>query len=46
MQLKVISSFKAGDHQGFLCEVVAYKNLNEGETLSLDTLREHKMIRI
>ena len=46
MQLKVLSSFEGGDHQGFLCEVVAYKNLNEGETLSLDTLRKHKMIRI
>ena len=46
MQLKVVSSFEGGDHQGFLCEVLAYKNLNEGETLSLDTLRKHKMIRI
>jgi hypothetical protein len=46
MQLKVISSFEGGDHKGFLCDVIAYKNLNEGETLSLDTLRKHKMIRI
>ena len=46
MHLKVVSSFEGGDHQGFLCEVLAYKNLNEGETLSLDTLRKHKMIRI
>ena len=46
MQLKVISSFEGGDHRGFLCDVIAFKNLNEGETLSLDTLREHKMIRI
>ena len=46
MQLKVLSSFEGGDHRGFLCDVTAFKNLNEGKTLSLDTLREHKMIRI
>ena len=46
MQLKVISSFEGGDHRGFLCDVTAFKNINEGKTLSLDTLREHKMIRI
>jgi len=46
MHLKVISSFEGGDHKGFLCDVIAYTNLNEGETLSLNTLREHKMIRI
>ena len=46
MQLKVISSFEGGDHKGFLCDVVAYKNLNEGNILTLDTLREKKMIRI
>ena len=46
MQLKVISHFEGGDHKGFLCDVVAYKNLNEGNELTLDTLREKKMIRI
>ena len=46
MQLKVISSFDGGDHQGFLCDVIAYKNLNNGEVLTLDTLRAHKLIRI
>ncbi len=46
MQIKVISTFEGGDHQGFLCDVVAYKNLNEGEALSLDILREHKLISI
>ena len=46
MQMKVVSQFDGGDHDCFLCDVVAYKNLNAGETLSLDTLREHKMIRI
>ncbi|MEP7232904.1 MAG: flavin reductase family protein [Ginsengibacter sp.] len=46
MQLKVISSFEGGDHKGFLCDVAAYKNLNEGNELTLDILREKKLIRI
>ena len=46
MQLKVISHFEGGDHKGFLCDVVAYKNLNEGNELTLDVLREKKLIRI
>jgi flavin reductase (DIM6/NTAB) family NADH-FMN oxidoreductase RutF len=46
MELKIINSFAGGDHQLFLCELVAYKNLNEGEALSLDTLRAHQLIRI
>jgi flavin reductase (DIM6/NTAB) family NADH-FMN oxidoreductase RutF len=46
MQMKVINSFDGGDHKCFLCDVVAYKNLNDGTALSLDTLREHKMILI
>lgn len=46
MHLKVISSFEGGDHKCFFCDVVAYKNLNEGNELTLDTLREKKLIRI
>jgi len=46
MLLKVVSSFDAGDHKAFLCDVIAYKNLNEGTSLCLDDLRKHKMIRI
>ena len=46
MLLNTISSFPGGDHTGFLCDVVQYKNLNEGNPLTLDTLREHKLIRI
>ena len=46
MQLKVISSFEGGDHKGFLCDVITYKNLNGGKVLTLDTLREKKLIRI
>ncbi len=46
MELKIINSFSGGDHQLFLCNLVAYKNLNEGEALSLDTLRAHQLIRM
>ncbi len=46
MQMKVVNHFNPGHHEAFLCEVVACKNLNEGEALTLDTLREHKKIRI
>lgn len=46
MQMKVMKSFDAGDHKAFLCEVISYKNLNEGNPLTLNTLREKKLIRI
>ncbi len=46
MQLRVINCFEGGDHKGFLCDVVAYKNLNDGNVLTLDTLRAKKLIRI
>jgi flavin reductase (DIM6/NTAB) family NADH-FMN oxidoreductase RutF len=45
MHMKVIESIDGGDHKCFLCEVVAYKNLNEGHPLTLDTLRKHNIIR-
>ena len=34
-----------GDHQIFVCDVIAWKNLNEGDALTLDCLREKKVIR-
>ncbi len=46
MHMKVIKSFDAGDHKAFLCDVTAYKNLNDGNPLSLNILREKKLIRI
>lgn len=46
MQMKVISSFEGGDHKCFLCDVVSYKNLNEGKPLTVDILREHKIVRM
>lgn len=46
MHLKVLQGFDAGDHKCFLCELVSYKNLNDGIALSLDDLRKRKLIRI
>ena len=46
MHLKVVSTFEGGDHKGFLCDVLAYKNVVEGEALTLDDLRKHQLIRI
>jgi flavin reductase (DIM6/NTAB) family NADH-FMN oxidoreductase RutF len=46
MHLKVIDQFEGGDHEVFLCDVMTYKNLNEGESLTLDVLRHYKLIRI
>jgi len=46
IHLKTISSFEGGDHKGFLCDVITFKNLNEGNIMTLDTLRDKKMIRI
>jgi flavin reductase (DIM6/NTAB) family NADH-FMN oxidoreductase RutF len=45
-ELIVEDTMQAGDHKLFLCSVVDYKNLNEGEALTLDDLREHRLIRI
>ena len=46
IHLKIVCSFEGADHKGFLCDVLAYKNLNEGNVLTLETLREKKLIRI
>ena len=46
MELSVIESFEAVDHKAFLCNVNDFKNLHEGKSLTLDILREHKLIRI
>ena len=46
MELKVINTMPGGDHIIFLCDVIAYKNLNDGDALTLDDLRAHRLIRI
>lgn len=45
MELEVVHHFDAGDHQGFLCDVVRWKNLHEGTPLTLDLLRQKGIIR-
>lgn len=44
MEGKVLLDCK-GDHRLFLCNVLAWKNLNQGEALTLNCLREKKVIR-
>ena len=44
--LKPIQMIEAGDHDMFLCDVVSYKNLNELPILTLDILRDKKLVRI
>ncbi|HMO60671.1 MAG TPA: flavin reductase family protein [Ferruginibacter sp.] len=46
MLLKTLQEFDAGDHQCFICDVTAYKNCNPGQPLTLDILRQHKLVRI
>ena len=45
IELMVVNTMQAEDHTLFLCTVIDYKNLNEGEALTLDDLREHRLIR-
>ncbi len=44
--LKIQSGQDIPDHSLFLCDVLSYKNLNTGEALSLNILREKNLIRI
>ena len=46
MQMKIIDKIEGGDHTAILCEVDAYKNIQEGSPLTLDILRKRKLIRI
>jgi len=46
MELKVINAMPGGDHTIFICDMIAYKNLNDGDALTLDDLRAHRLIRI
>ena len=46
LEMKILQQFDAGDHVCFLCDVASYKNNANGEPLTLDFLREKKMIRM
>jgi flavin reductase (DIM6/NTAB) family NADH-FMN oxidoreductase RutF len=43
--LPVPTQYQQPDHQIFLCDLVTYKNVNTGEPLTLEILREKKIIR-
>jgi flavin reductase (DIM6/NTAB) family NADH-FMN oxidoreductase RutF len=43
--LQIKDTMEGGDHRIFLCDVFAHKNINEGTPLTLDFLREKKIIR-
>jgi flavin reductase (DIM6/NTAB) family NADH-FMN oxidoreductase RutF len=44
--LPVNKNFNQPDHRLFLCDVVAYKNANAGDALTVDILRERKVVRM
>lgn len=46
VELKVMDVVPGGDHDCFICDVVAYRNQNDGEALGLHTLSKHKIISI
>ena len=46
MEMNIIHEMDGGDHVCFLCDVVAYKNLNEGKELTLHILSDKKIISI
>lgn len=46
MKLKVCNQMEGGDHRIYLCDVVAYKNLQPGEALTTSILHEKGIIRI
>ena len=45
VHLKTISQHDAGDHVMFICDLVSFCNNLPGEALTLDVLREKKLIR-
>ena len=46
MEMNIIQEIDGGDHVCFLCDVLAYKNLNDGNELTLNILSDKKIISI
>ncbi len=46
LHLKVIQHQNAGDHELFLCDVVSYKVQNNHNPLTINKLRELKLVRM
>lgn len=45
MECKVLDSIDGGDHKLFICDVLSWKNLNEGSPLTTGYLQDKKIIR-
>lgn len=46
LKLNIIQSIPGGDHTCFLCDLETYKNLNAGEALDVDYLRDKSIVRM
>jgi len=46
MYLETVAQVDGGDHRLFVCDVVAYKNLNDGQALTTEILHQKGIIRI
>jgi flavin reductase (DIM6/NTAB) family NADH-FMN oxidoreductase RutF len=46
LHLKIIQQIDAGDHWLMLCDICSFINLHEGIPLTMDVLREKKLVRI
>jgi flavin reductase (DIM6/NTAB) family NADH-FMN oxidoreductase RutF len=45
LELKAINRFDGGDHIGFICDVLSYRNIREGQPLTLNRLKALQIIR-
>lgn len=45
MECKVLDSIDGGDHKLFICDVLSWKNINEGSPLTTGYLQDKKIIR-
>ena len=45
IECKVVSTIDGGDHKLFICDVVSWKNLQDGKPLTTGFLQEKKIIR-
>jgi flavin reductase (DIM6/NTAB) family NADH-FMN oxidoreductase RutF len=45
IELETINKISGGDHDVFICNVISYQNLKEGEPLTTSFLRHKKIIR-
>jgi flavin reductase (DIM6/NTAB) family NADH-FMN oxidoreductase RutF len=46
LKLQVVNDMEAADHEMFLCNVLAYKVWNTDTPLTIDVLRDQKIVRM